>query len=24
LLEPRRLLDAYESTAPEPLTHDDY
>jgi Ser/Thr protein kinase RdoA (MazF antagonist) len=24
LLEPRRLLDAYESTAPEPLTRDEY
>jgi Ser/Thr protein kinase RdoA (MazF antagonist) len=24
LLEPRRLLDAYESTAPEPLTADEY
>jgi hypothetical protein len=23
-LEPRRLLDAYESTAPEPLTRDEY
>ena len=22
--EPRRLLDAYESTAPEPLTRDEY
>jgi len=24
LLEPRRLLDAYESTAPEPLTRDEH
>jgi Ser/Thr protein kinase RdoA (MazF antagonist) len=24
LLEPRRLLDAYESTAPEPLTPDEH
>ena len=24
LLEPRRLLDAYESAAPEPLTRDEY
>jgi hypothetical protein len=24
VLEPRRLLDAYESTAPEPLTRDEY
>jgi len=24
LLEPRRLLDAYEGTAPEPLTRDEY
>jgi Ser/Thr protein kinase RdoA (MazF antagonist) len=24
LLEPRRLLSAYESTAPEPLTRDEY
>jgi Ser/Thr protein kinase RdoA (MazF antagonist) len=24
LLEPRRLLEAYESTAPEPLTRDEY
>ena len=24
LLEPRRLLDAYERTAPEPLTRDEY
>jgi Ser/Thr protein kinase RdoA (MazF antagonist) len=24
LLEPRRLLDAYEGTAPEPLTHDEH
>jgi Ser/Thr protein kinase RdoA (MazF antagonist) len=24
LLEPRRLLDAYESTTPEPLTRDEY
>jgi hypothetical protein len=24
LLEPRRLLDAYESTAPEPLPRDEY
>jgi Ser/Thr protein kinase RdoA (MazF antagonist) len=24
LLDPRRLLDAYESTAPEPLTRDEY
>jgi len=24
LLEPRQLLDAYESTAPEPLTRDEY
>ncbi len=24
LLEPRRLLDAYERTAPEPLTHDEH
>jgi hypothetical protein len=24
LLEPRRLLDAYESTAPEPLTDDEH
>ena len=24
LLEPRRLLDAYESTAREPLTRDEY
>jgi Ser/Thr protein kinase RdoA (MazF antagonist) len=24
LIEPRRLLDAYESTAPEPLTRDEY
>src|ERR1700716_273964 len=24
LLEPRRLLDAYESTAPEPLIRDEY
>jgi hypothetical protein len=24
LLEPRRLLDAYQSTAPEPLTRDEY
>jgi Ser/Thr protein kinase RdoA (MazF antagonist) len=24
LLEPRRLLDAYESTVPEPLTRDEY
>ncbi len=24
LLEPRRLLHAYESTAPEPLTRDEY
>jgi Ser/Thr protein kinase RdoA (MazF antagonist) len=23
-IEPRRLLDAYESTAPEPLTRDEY
>jgi Ser/Thr protein kinase RdoA (MazF antagonist) len=23
-LEPRRLLDAYESTAPEPLTRDEH
>ena len=24
LLEPRRLLDAYEGTAPEPLTRDEH
>ena len=24
LLEPRQLLDAYESTAPEPLTRDEH
>ncbi|HEV2590755.1 MAG TPA: phosphotransferase [Gaiellaceae bacterium] len=24
LLEPRRLLDAYEGTAPKPLTHDEH
>jgi Ser/Thr protein kinase RdoA (MazF antagonist) len=24
LLEPQRLLDAYESTAPEPLTRDEH
>jgi hypothetical protein len=24
LLEPRRLLDAYESTAPEPLSPDEH
>jgi Ser/Thr protein kinase RdoA (MazF antagonist) len=24
LLEPRQLIDAYESTAPEPLTRDEY
>jgi Ser/Thr protein kinase RdoA (MazF antagonist) len=24
LFEPRRLIDAYESTAPEPLTRDEY
>jgi hypothetical protein len=24
MLEPRRLLDAYESTAPEPLTRDEH
>ncbi len=24
LLEPRRLVDAYENTAPEPLTRDEY
>jgi hypothetical protein len=24
LLEPRRLLDAYERTAPEPLTRDEH